>query len=123
MQNLHFGLKIKFPKNISNSILKIILSFSVPKTAQKNTKHSRNETILKIGHHAKVIAHAKFSLCSKIKISKNMLKSILQIIYTSCVQKTDRKNTKYSRNKTILKIGHHAKAMQNPHFGSKFKIL
>ena len=65
MQNLHFGLKIKFPKNISNSILKIILSFSVQKNAQKNTKHSRNETILKIGHHKKVMAHAKFSLWLK----------------------------------------------------------
>ena len=47
---------------------------------------------------------------SKIKIPKNMSKSILQIIYTSCVQKTPRKNIKYSRNKTILKIGHHVKA-------------
>ena len=39
-----------------------------------------------------------------------MLKSTLQIIYT-CVQKTARKKTKYSRNETILKIGHHAKAI------------
>ena len=46
---------------------------------------------------------------SKLEISKNMLKSILQIIYTSCVEETDRKNTKYSRNETIFKIGHHAK--------------
>ena len=29
------------------------------KTAGKNTKYSRNETILKIGHLAKAIAHAK----------------------------------------------------------------
>ena len=46
-----------------------------------------------------------------MKIPKNMLKSILQIIYTSCVQKTDRKNTKYLTNKSILKIGHYAKAI------------
>ena len=62
MQNPHFGLKIKIPKNLSKSILQLILSFSVQKTAQKNTKYSRNETILKIGHHAKAIAHAKSSL-------------------------------------------------------------
>ena len=37
-----------------------------------------------------------------------MSKSILQIIYSCSVQKTAPKNTKYSRNKTILKIGHHA---------------
>ena len=55
---------------------------------------------------------------SKIKIPKNMSKSILQIMYSCSVQATARKNTKYSRNETILKIGHHAKPLQNPHFGS-----
>ena len=35
------------------------------KTAPKNTKYSRNETILKIGHHAKAIALAKSSLWVK----------------------------------------------------------
>ena len=37
-----------------------------------------------------------------------MSKSILQIIYSCSVQKTAPKNTKYSRNESILKIGHHA---------------
>ena len=50
---------------------------------------------------------------SKIKISKDMFKSILQMIYTSCVQKAAQKNTKYSRNESILKIGHHAKAIHH----------
>ena len=36
-----------------------------------------------------------------------MSKFILQIIYSCSVQKTARKKTKYSRNKTILKIGPH----------------
>ena len=80
-------------------------------TLPKNTKYSRNETILKIGHHAKAIAFEKSSLPSKIKIPKNMSKSILQIISSCCVQETLPKNTKYSRNETILKIGHHAKAI------------
>ena len=43
----------------------MIYSCSVPKTAAKNTKYSRNETILKIGHHAKAIAHARSSLWVK----------------------------------------------------------
>ena len=38
------------------------------KTARKNTKYSRNQTILKIGHHAKAIAFAKSSLWVKIKV-------------------------------------------------------
>ena len=48
------------------SILQIIYSCSVQNTAQKNTKYSRNETILKIGYNAKAIAHAKSSLWVKI---------------------------------------------------------
>ena len=61
MQNPHFGSKFKVPKNMSISILQIMYTCSVQKTAPKNTKYSRNETVLKIGHHAKAIAHAKFS--------------------------------------------------------------
>ena len=65
MQNLHFGSKIKIPKNMSKSILEIISSCLLQKPALKNTKYSRNETILKINHHAKAIAHAKSSLWVK----------------------------------------------------------
>ena len=39
-----------------------------------------------------------------------MSKSILQMLYTSCVQKTAPKKNKYLRNEGILKIGHYAKA-------------
>ena len=39
---------------------------------------------------------------SKIKMPKNMSKSILQI-YSISVEKTALENTKYSRNETILK--------------------
>ena len=87
MQNFRFGSKIKIPKSIAKSILQIIYSCSVKKTASKNIKYSRNETILSIGHHAKAIAHAKFSLWSKNKIPKRMSKSILQIIYSCSVEK------------------------------------
>ena len=65
MQNPHFGSKVKIPKNMSKSIPQINYSSSVQKTARKNTKYSRNETNLKIGHHAKAIAHAKSSLWVK----------------------------------------------------------
>ena len=50
---------------MSKSFLQIIYSFSVQKTAPKNIKYSRNETILKNGHHAKAIAHEKSSLWVK----------------------------------------------------------
>ena len=50
---------------MSKYILQIIYSCSVQKTARKNTKHSRNETILKIGHLAKAKGFAKSSLWVK----------------------------------------------------------
>ena len=65
---------------MSKSILQIIYSCFAQKTARKNTKYSRSETILKMGHHGKSIAHANPHFGSKIKIPKNMSKSILQII-------------------------------------------
>ena len=65
MQNPHFGSKFKIPKDMSKSILQIIYSCSVQKTAPLNTKYSRNQTIFKITHHAKAIAHAKSSLLVK----------------------------------------------------------
>ena len=65
MQNPHFGSKIKILKNMSQSILQIIYSCSVQKKASKNTKYSKNDTILKIGRHPKAIAHAKSLLLVK----------------------------------------------------------
>ena len=62
MQNPHFGSKIKIPNNMSTSIVQIIYSCSLQKTAPKNTKYPRNETIYKIAYNAKPIAHAKSSL-------------------------------------------------------------
>ena len=49
-----------------------------------------------------------------------MKKSILQLHESSSVQKTTPENTKYSRNKTILKIGYHAKAIA--FLGHNFKF-
>ena len=74
MQNPHFGSKIKIQKNMSKSILQIIYTCSVQKTAPENTKYSRNESILKIGHHAKAIAHGKWSVWVKNKNSKKHVK-------------------------------------------------
>ena len=59
---------------MSKSDLRIIYSCSGQKTAPKNTKYSRNETILKIAHHAKATAHAKSSLWVKNQNSRNHAK-------------------------------------------------
>ena len=118
---------------MSKSILQIIQSCSVQKTARKNTKYSRNESILKIGQKT-ALKNTKYSrneiilkimqslqpmknphFKSKIKIAKNMSKSIRQIIQSFFVQKTALKNTKYSRNETM-------KIHENRPFKSKIKI-
>ena len=51
---------------------------------------------------------------SKIKIPKNMSKSILQIIYKCSLQKTAPEKTKYSRNESIFKINHDASKGNSP---------
>ena len=88
------------------------------KAARKNTKYdSRNQTMLQIAYLAKAIAHVKGTpvknalFGSKIKNAKIMRKTILQEHYSCSVQKTARKNTKYSRNETILKMGYLPKAI------------
>ena len=76
------------------------------KTARRNTKYSRSNSILKIGHHAcKGYSPCKIlTLAQKFKFQK----TCPQIISSCSLQKTAPKNTKYSRNKSILKMGHHA---------------
>ena len=49
-------------------------SWSMQKTVPKNTKYSRNETIFKIGHLAKAIAHAKTIAFAKLVILGQKLK-------------------------------------------------
>ena len=62
---LTLGQKLKFQKTCQNPFYKSFRVVLCKKTARKNTKYSRNETILKIGHHAKAIAFAKSSLWVK----------------------------------------------------------
>ena len=49
-------------------IVKEHCSCSVQKTTPKNTKYSRNETILKTGHLAKAVAHAKAIAFAKLSL-------------------------------------------------------
>ena len=81
---MSFGQKLKILKTCQKTLYRNIRFVLCKKPFEKNTKYSRNETILKIGHLAKAIAHAKAkafpnrqSGC-KIKNAKNMSKIILQ---------------------------------------------
>ena len=50
------------------TILQDYESCSVQKTAGKNNKYWRNETILKVSHLAKAIAHAKSIAFAKLSV-------------------------------------------------------
>ena len=95
---------------MSKSILQIIYSCSVQKIAPKNTKYSRNESILKIGHDAcKGYSPCKI-LTSALKL--RVYKICQNLSYKSfrvvLCKKPLKKATKDSRNESILKIGLHA---------------
>ena len=65
MQNGQFGSKNFSFKNMPKMNLQEQLKCSVQKTARKNSQYSRNETILKIEHFGKSIAHAKWAVWVK----------------------------------------------------------
>ena len=78
---------------MSKSILHIVQSCSVLKTARKNTKYSRYETILKIGHHAKAMTPGKMvSLGQKLKFQKTcqnpFYKSVTVVLCKKPLEKT-----------------------------------
>ena len=114
---VRFGRKLKWPKTCANPFYKKTRVFLCKKTAGKNTKYSRNETILKIGHLARAIARCKgYSSCKmvrfgqKLKWPKTCANPFYKKTRVFLCKKTAGKNTKYSRDETILKIGHLAKA-------------
>ena len=76
------GQKLKMPKTREKAFYKTIGVILCKKLLEKKNKYSRNETILKIAHLAKAIAHAKplqnGRFGSKIKNAKNTLKTILE---------------------------------------------
>ena len=56
-------IKIRIPRNTQKGLYNWIRNVLRKKIRlKKNTKYTRNETILKIGHLVKVIAFAKWSL-------------------------------------------------------------
>ena len=94
MQNPHFGSKIKIPKNMLKSILQLIYTCSLQKTAPENTKYSRNKSIFKIGHHAckGYSPCIILTLAQKIKLQKTcqnpFYKSFTVVLCKKPLQKT-----------------------------------
>ena len=91
-----------------NLILYSHWSNSVQKNRSKTTKYSRNETMLKICHLAKAIYSIWAKNSNFSKTCQNLLGIAIGVIL--CKNSLGKK-VKYSRNKTMLKIGHLAKAI------------
>ena len=110
MQITHFGSKIKIPKK--HIIIHSTNQFELfcAKTAPKKTKYLRNESILKISHHAcKGYSPCKIlTLAQKIKFQKTCQNPFYKSFRVVLCKQNTPKNTKYSRKESILKIGHHA---------------
>ena len=88
MQNGKFGSKIFFSKNMPKMNLQEQLSCSVQKAAGKNSQNSRNETILKIDHFVKSIAHAKWAVwVKKIFLQKHAENESIRTIKLFCAKK------------------------------------
>ena len=88
-QNGQFGSKIKIAKNMPKTSLETPQSCSVQKTAPENTQYWRNDNfskIAKIGHNAKAIGFAKWSVWLKIencqKHAKNVSRDTLKFFCT-----------------------------------------
>ena len=94
MQNPHFGSKIKIQKKHVKIHSTNHLQLFWQKTAPKNTKYSRNKSILKIGHHAcKGYSPCKIlTLAQRLKFQKTcqhpFFKSFRVVLCKKPLQKT-----------------------------------
>ena len=68
---VNLGQKLKMPKTCQKSFCKNIGVVVWKKAVRKNIEYSRNETILKIGHLTKAIAHAK-GLCKIVSFGQKL---------------------------------------------------
>ena len=75
LKNVQFALKIKMAKNMRKGVVQEDENCSVQKENRlkknKQTKYSRNETFLKIGHIAKAVARAKAIAFAKWSVGVN----------------------------------------------------
>ena len=101
MQNGQFGSKVFFSKNMPKMNLQEQLSCSVQKTAGKKSQYSRNETILKIGHFGKSIAHAKWA----VRVKNFFLQKYAENEYTRTM-KLFCSNNRWKKEPIIEKLDH-----------------
>ena len=102
---------LKWPKTCEKRFyehIRVVL-FKKPLIKTPNIRQMRAFLKSAILQRLQTLQNGQFG--SKIKMAKNMRKTILRAHQSCSVQKTAHKNTKYSTNESILEIGHLAKAI------------
>ena len=107
-----FGKKLKFQKNMGKNDSLIMLALLCAKNRFKKHKIFQKWDDFENRRSCKGYSLWKMvSLGQKLKLKKTCEKEFFNHVRVVLCKKPLQKNTKYSRNKTILKIGHHAKAI------------
>ena len=105
------GQSLKFEKRCEKRIFNHITGFLCKKRLRKHQIFEKWDDFEKRPSCKGYSLWKIVSLGQKLKLKKNMPKTILQSYYSCSVQRTAWENTRYKRNETILKNGHHAKAI------------
>ena len=93
MQNPHFKSKFKIPKNMLNSILKIICICCLQKTAPLSTKCPTNETILKNRQSWKGYSPCKILIFGqKLKFKKHLKSHATNHLLLFCAKNASKKH-------------------------------
>ena len=109
LKNPLFGSKKKTCQNPFYKSVRVVLCKK--EKIKQNIKYSRNNTILKIDHYARDIAHAKtLTMGQTSKVKKHPKIHFPDHLDLSSAGKRSKKHQIF-KNETILKIGQNAKAI------------
>ena len=125
MQILTLSQKLKFQKKCQNQFYKSFRVVLCKTTAPKNTNYSTNQSILKISHNRKAIAHVKSSLCVKnLNLKKHVKIHFTNHLELFCAKQRLQKTPNIREVRVFSKspIMQRLQPMQNTLSGSKLKI-
>ena len=112
------GQNLQMPRTCEKPFYNTSAVVLCKKTARKNTKYWKKKTILKIGHLAKAIAHAKAIAFAKwsnwvknYKCQKHAKNHSTRSAELFCAKNASKKHQILEKKRTILKIDHLPKAI------------
>ena len=117
MQNSHFGSKIKIPKkHVKIHSTNHLQSFSAKNRSKKHQIFDKGENFQNRPSCNGYSPCKILTLAEKLKLKKTCQNPFYKSFTVVLCKKTAPKNAKYSRNKSIFRIRHHAKAKAHAKF-------